>query len=51
MVTNNIIPLHFKTRAQKHIFFPLKECELVTEGLADKKKAYAATKNKKMYSG
>lgn len=33
MVTNNIIPLHFKTRAQKH-FFPLKECVLVT-GLAD----------------
>lgn len=21
MVTNNIIPLHFKTRAQKHFFF------------------------------
>lgn len=50
MVTNNIIPLHFKTRAQKHIFSPLKECELVTEGLADKK-AYAATENKRMYSG
>lgn len=50
MVTNNIIPLHFKTRAQKHIFFPLKECELVTEGIADKK-ACAAMKNKKLYPG
>lgn len=37
MVTNNIIPLHFKTRALKHIFLPLKECVLMTEGLAGKK--------------
>lgn len=50
MVTNNIIPLYFKTRAQKHIFFPLKECALVTKVLAHEK-TYAAMENKKVYYG
>lgn len=49
MVTNNIIPLHFKTRAQKGFFSPLKEGVLVT-GWADIKNIDATIGEEDLFS-